>query len=199
MNYRKLWESIKGPIPVDARGRPFEIHHVDGNPHNNDPENLLAVTIREHYHIHLTQEDWGSAGAVLRRINNPQDKDMLSHISKKSNTERLENATHNFLKVNRKGQMGNEFTSQTATQCAVSRVVEGTHNFIGTDNKNQQQVAYQRLVAGCMISYLQDKTKIAVGIQFGRARKYADANSLAWDPEWDTIKQTLQSQARKSR
>lgn len=199
VNYRRIWESHFGPIPVDDSGRPYEIHHVDGNRNNNDISNLVCVSIDEHYKIHNEQGDWGSAGAVLRRINNPQDHNTLSHLSKKSNQERVERGTHNFLKANRSGPSGNEFNSEMAHECAQRRVAAGTHNFIGVDNKNQQQVAYDRLLNNTMIEFLNGKNKIAVGIQFGRAKKHAIANNLTWKSDWDLLKDALQNQAKKSR
>lgn len=68
MNYRKLWESINGPIPKDAKGFSYEIHHKDGNHKNNALENLQLVTINEHLEIHLKQEDWFAAALIAKRI-----------------------------------------------------------------------------------------------------------------------------------
>lgn len=199
VNYRRIWESHFGPIPSDDSGRPYEVHHLDGDRNNNDISNLICVSIEDHYRIHHDQGDWGSAGAVLRRINNPQDHNTLSHLSKKSNQERIEKGTHNFLKENRSDILGNEFNSTTAYETARRRVESGTHNFIGTDNKNQQQVAYERLLNNTMVEFLVGKNKMAVGIQFGRARKYAETYNLEWNCEWDSLKTTLQYQAKKSR
>jgi hypothetical protein len=53
MDYRKLWESVNGKIPKDKYGRSYEIHHIDGNRKNNSIDNLMCVSIDEHYYIHL--------------------------------------------------------------------------------------------------------------------------------------------------
>jgi hypothetical protein len=53
--YRKIWEDVNGPIPVDGEGRTYHIHHIDGNRNNNSIENLQCVSIEEHYNIHLQQ------------------------------------------------------------------------------------------------------------------------------------------------
>jgi hypothetical protein len=58
--YRRIYEQVYGPIPVDADGRSFEIHHIDGNRSNNDISNLVALSIQEHYDVHWQQGDkWG--------------------------------------------------------------------------------------------------------------------------------------------
>ena len=48
---RKIYIKHFGNIPKDGDGRSYEIHHIDGNHSNNDPSNLRAVTIKEHYEI----------------------------------------------------------------------------------------------------------------------------------------------------
>jgi hypothetical protein len=55
MNYRKLWESIHGTIPKDSSGRTFDIHHIDGNRKNNSIDNLICLSLEDHYKIHLKQ------------------------------------------------------------------------------------------------------------------------------------------------
>lgn len=55
MNYRKIWESVNGPIPKDERGVTYDIHHIDGNRKNNNIINLICVSVEEHYQIHLKQ------------------------------------------------------------------------------------------------------------------------------------------------
>lgn len=55
MNYRKLWEHYHGPIPKDEYGRTYDIHHIDGNRKNNSLDNLVCISIEDHYKIHLKQ------------------------------------------------------------------------------------------------------------------------------------------------
>jgi hypothetical protein len=55
MNYRKLWEDTYGPIPKDSNGRTYDIHHIDGNRKNNSIENLICLSVEDHYKIHLKQ------------------------------------------------------------------------------------------------------------------------------------------------
>lgn len=80
INYRKIWEEKYGKIPNDDEGRPYEIHHVDGNKNNNAIENLVCVTIKEHYDIHYKQQDYGACVMIAKRMNLPAN--YLSEIQK---------------------------------------------------------------------------------------------------------------------
>ena len=46
--YRKIYVKAHGPVP-----KGYHIHHIDGDPNNNNLENLIAVTPEEHYRLHL--------------------------------------------------------------------------------------------------------------------------------------------------
>lgn len=67
--YRKIWITQNGPIPIDANNRTYEIHHADGNKSNNHINNLLCVSIEEHYDIHYKQQDWGACVMIAKRMN----------------------------------------------------------------------------------------------------------------------------------
>ena len=45
--HRLVWEKAHGPIPDG-----YEIHHIDGNGHNNSIENLQLLTRSEHTSLH---------------------------------------------------------------------------------------------------------------------------------------------------
>lgn len=66
--HRRIWEAHNGRIPVDEKGRSYEIHHIDGNHDNNDIDNLKCVSIEEHYKIHLNQGDIVEAALVAKRM-----------------------------------------------------------------------------------------------------------------------------------
>ena len=116
-NYRKIYEKYHGPIPIDTEGRTYDIHHIDGNHKNNNPNNLVAVSIQEHHDIHQSQGDWGACSAILMRMKISPDelsrraseygiqrtkegKNAFSggRITREGNAKRLANGTHNFLK-----------------------------------------------------------------------------------------------------
>lgn len=71
MDYRKIWEQNFGPIPKDENGRTFEIHHKDGNRNNNNLDNLLCLSIEEHYKIHYLQGDWAACVFIAQRMRYP--------------------------------------------------------------------------------------------------------------------------------
>lgn len=73
MSHRKIWKTYYGKIPKDKDGRSYEIHHKDGNRKNNSIDNLMCVTIKEHYDIHISQGDWGAATLIAKRMNLPSD------------------------------------------------------------------------------------------------------------------------------
>ncbi len=111
--YRKIYENHIGSIPKEANGRTYEIHHIDGNHSNNDPSNLQAVTIQEHYDIHYAHGDWAACHRIAIRLNQPPAE--ISELSKRCQNERIKNGTHNFIKNNP----------------VYSRVKNGSHNFLG--------------------------------------------------------------------
>lgn len=63
MSYRKIWEEAFGEIPES-----YEIHHIDGDRSNNAIENLLCVSVEEHYRIHLEQGDYMACSIIATRI-----------------------------------------------------------------------------------------------------------------------------------
>lgn len=93
-HYRKIYSDCYGPIPKDENGRTYEIHHIDGNRKNNDPTNLIAVSIQEHYDIHYAQKDWGACHNILIRMKKSSEE--ISKLSRMAANKRLEEGTHLF-------------------------------------------------------------------------------------------------------
>ena len=124
-NYRKIYERHYGPIPVDDTGRTYDIHHIDGNHNNNDPVNLKAVSIQDHYDIHYAQKDWGAVGAIaLRMAVTPEE---LSEIGRRREKDRVENGTHPW--------QGN---GEVVRLRLIKMVEDGTHPWLGPDHNRKQ-------------------------------------------------------------
>lgn len=74
LNYRKIWEDVNGEIPNN-----HEIHHIDGDRCNNSIENLICVSIEEHYKIHLSQGDYMACSIIATRMGMSYDDRLAIH------------------------------------------------------------------------------------------------------------------------
>lgn len=116
-DYRKIYLNHHGAIPLDEQGRKYDIHHIDGNHSNNDPVNLKAVTLQEHYDIHYSQGDFGACRAIAMRLK--LTKEEISELARKAAKARVASGNHPFLHP--------EFSKQVQ----LKRVQEGTHHMVG--------------------------------------------------------------------
>lgn len=94
VNYRKIYKEHYGPIPKDHDGRSYDIHHRDGNPKNNDPSNLVALSINDHYSAHYARGDWAACHRISGRIE--LEPAVVSDLSTKAQKNRVANGTHPF-------------------------------------------------------------------------------------------------------
>lgn len=77
-DYRKLYERYYQATLLDG----IEIHHIDGNHFNNDPLNLQAVTLEEHYNIHKSQNDYYACVMIAQRMKiKPEDWTEMAQIN----------------------------------------------------------------------------------------------------------------------
>lgn len=127
VNSRKIYENHFGPIPVDDSGRTYDVHHIDYNRNNNDPTNLIAVSIEEHYKIHADRGDW--AACYLIGIRMKLSSEELGELSSKQQRKRIEEGTHPFTNPEYKRRN------------SLARVADGTHNFLGKRNPVHERVA----------------------------------------------------------
>lgn len=118
INYRKLYESVHGPIPKDELGRTYHIHHIDGNRQNNDISNLVALSLQDHYDVHYSQGDWIACTRLGHLLK--MDSQQISELYSKSAKEQVLNGTHHLL--------GGEIQRKSNN----ARVAAGTHPFVKT-------------------------------------------------------------------
>jgi hypothetical protein len=125
-----------GSIPVDSNGRKYEIHHIDGNHNNNDPSNLKAVTIQEHYDIHKAQGDYRACIQIARKMKLSAEE--LSELNSRIQREYVESGKHHFLGGKIQKQNANErvknrthhfLDSEFQRKNALVKMKNGTHNF----------------------------------------------------------------------
>jgi hypothetical protein len=135
-NYRKIYEEHYGPIPTDSSNRTYDIHHIDGNRQNNDPSNLIALSVQAHYDIHYAQGDYGACLKIKRDMK--LSKEEMSLLATQNNLKKVKEGTHNFLG----GQVAREtqqrlvaegkhhwLTGEAQRISTTRRLKEGTHPF----------------------------------------------------------------------
>ena len=151
--YRKIYEQNFGPIPKDDMGRSYDIHHLDGNRNNNDPSNLVAVSIKDHYNIHYQQGDYGACWLISRKMKlTPHE---LSALAKLTAAKRVKEGTHPFLKRPDGSSLGKDsiisqtkngtnafFGGEVQRKSNAKRVKEGSHHFLSGEiqRRTQQQL-----------------------------------------------------------
>ena len=88
-DYRKLYERYYQASLLEG----VDIHHIDGNHTNNNPQNLQAVTLEEHYNIHKSQNDFYACFMIAQRMKvKPEDwTEMARANGKKSAKQNMKN------------------------------------------------------------------------------------------------------------
>lgn len=115
--YRKIYKNHYGNIPSDNDGRKFDIHHIDGNHHNNDPKNLISLSIKDHYEIHYQQGDFVACHLIARKLKISSEEN--SKLATLANKQRVSDGRHNFQKRN------------DGTSVASDSVKNGTNRLVG--------------------------------------------------------------------
>lgn len=140
-HYRAIYENHYGPIPVEQNGRTYHVHHIDGNHSNNDPNNLKAVPIQEHYDIHYSQGDWAACHrlAAIMKLT-PEE---ISSLAKKNALEQVKNGKHPWQGGEHQKRLAkkmlengthywlSEEHSEFIRNRELEKVHNGTHNFSG--------------------------------------------------------------------
>jgi len=93
--HRYIWEKHNGPIPGG-----YEIHHIDHNKLNNDPENLEIILIPKHRSVHnkiiKNTDAWKEKFKAIRQMGSdahkrPEERKKQSVRSKGQWEERKKN------------------------------------------------------------------------------------------------------------
>ena len=128
VDYRKIWESVNGIIPTDENDISYQIHHKDGNPQNNNIDNLMCVSVKEHYEIHLKQGDFAAANALKHfwlhskefGWSHSDETKLKISESLKSNGYTHSDETRKLIALNNKGMLGKTHSDETKRKMSES-------------------------------------------------------------------------------
>lgn len=115
--YRKIYIKHHGAIPIDALGIRYDIHHVDGDHDNNDPANLIALSLQEHYKVHHSRGDYAACLRLSHRMK--LTKEEKTDLARLSSNKRVAEGRHNW----QRRDDGTSFSSDL--------VKAGTHHLLG--------------------------------------------------------------------
>jgi hypothetical protein len=113
---RKIYKSVHKIIPKDSEGRSFEIHHIDGDHTNNDINNLVAISLEQHYNVHIERGDLAAAHRIAGRLSMSGEE--ISELARKRNQKWVEEGRHNWQGGDQQRELNKK------------RVEAGTHNFL---------------------------------------------------------------------
>jgi hypothetical protein len=160
-NYRKIYINHHGLIPKDEDNRSFDIHHIDSNHKNNEPNNLIAISIKEHYNIHYNKGEYGAALMIKARMKATPEE--LSRLGSLEQQKRVKNKTHNML----------------GGQIQRKRVERKTHNFLGSKHnynqlKNGTHVTqnYESMKIISEKARTREKEKVEKGLHYWKSEDY---------------------------
>lgn len=134
INYRKIYKDYYGEIPKDENGRSFEIHHKDGNSNNNSHENLIALSIQDHYNLHFDQGDFGACIKIATKIKLAPGE--LSNIVTLNNKKMVAEGRHPFMSEGFKAKQ-----SERSSNRATKLVESGNHNFQNAEIMEKAKLA----------------------------------------------------------
>lgn len=167
-HYRAIYENHYGSIPVEENGRTYHIHHIDGDHSNNDPANLKAVTIQEHYDIHYSQGDWVAChrlAAILKYT--PEE---ISELAKKNVREQIENGKHPW--------QGGEHQKRVAKKLLENK----THHWLSEEHrKNVRQRELEKVRNGthCMLGSKMNKWLLEQGKHISQNKEFQEKFSIS--------------------
>jgi hypothetical protein len=138
--YKKEWIKHHGAIQKDEYGRTMEIHHIDGDCTNNHIDNLICLTIAEHYEIHYWQEDWYAAGKIAAKMKLSHEE--LAELARKQGKESYDNGSNAFYKIN---EAKKDDTIHCWENLITGELVNATINEMG-EKVGQKSGSFTRIV-----------------------------------------------------
>lgn len=172
--YRKIYEQHFGPIPQDEEGRTYDVHHIDGNRQNNNPENLQSLSIREHYDIHYDQQDWMACFRIAQKLK--LSPTLISELSSMTQKARIESGNHPFIDPIIR-QKNNKETSDRNRR----NVENGTHPFLDNDIQELRKQGFQKMIRDTDHQWHKSNVchaKVANGTHIFQNKEWAKARSL---------------------
>ena len=151
--YRKIYESVHGPVPREENGRRYEIHHIDGDDSNNDIGNLVAVTLQEHYDIHLSQGDFMACRIMAGKLNKSPEE--MSALISGENNYNFDPTVYNL--VHKSGELftgtRQDFFKSNITikRCNFSLMIKGKANRVRGWKLEESVIEKRRTKGGGII------------------------------------------------
>lgn len=139
--YRAIYKQYFGEVPKDETGRVYDIHHIDGDHSNNSPDNLTAISIKEHYEKHYEIGDWKACVMIGLRMKLPVEE--ISRLNSLAAKKRVEDGTHHWVSPEHSARVRERVNQAVAdgayhmlggeiqTKFQNKRVEEKTHQWCG--------------------------------------------------------------------
>ena len=144
----RVYLSHHGEIPKDSDGRIYDIHHIDGDHENNDIDNLVALSIQDHYDVHYQRGDWAACMAIRMRMD--LDPNAASDLMKR----RYEEGTH---PVQTMSEEQHREISSLGGQAIMKKLREQGHESLAAAYQTPEEIRAAAIKGGEMSRPVQKK------------------------------------------
>lgn len=148
--YRNIYKQHHGSIPREENGRSYEIHHIDGDHTNNNINNLVAVTLQEHYDIHYANGDFRACQLMSAKLNKAPEE--IKELHKLSIRKMIDDKTFNFCDGDIARRLNKRLlddgthifqVNNPGPAVTKKRIEERTHNWVGSNHPNFDSTIYE--------------------------------------------------------